>query len=50
MELLGDWSLTHRTEKDLVELAREAGADRGAISVEWEPEGVNLFLHVRRPA
>lgn len=50
MELLGDWSLTHRTEKELVELAREAGAGREAISVEWEPEGVNLFLHVRRPA
>lgn len=50
MELLGDWVLNHRTEKDLVELAREAGADRGAIFVEWEPEGVNLFLHIRRPA
>ncbi|MBL9129679.1 MAG: class I SAM-dependent methyltransferase [Verrucomicrobiaceae bacterium] len=48
MELLGDWTLQHRTEKMLVELAREAGAGAGSITVAWEPEGVNLFLHVRR--
>lgn len=48
MELLGDWALYHRTEKQLVELAREAGAEPEAISVQWEPEGVNLFLHIRR--
>jgi hypothetical protein len=50
MELLGDWVLTHRVEKQLVELAREAGAAPGAISVQWEPAGVNLFLHIRRQA
>lgn len=50
MELLGDWVLTHRVEKQLVELAREAGAAPGAISVHWEPTGVNLFLHLRRQA
>lgn len=48
MELMGDWVLNHRTEKQLVELAREAGAPASAIDVSWEPEGVNLFLHVRR--
>ncbi|MBE7497788.1 MAG: class I SAM-dependent methyltransferase [Verrucomicrobiaceae bacterium] len=48
MELLGDWVLYHRTERQLIELAREAGAPADAIQVEWEPEGVNYFLHVRR--
>ena len=48
MELLGDWSLIHRTEKQLFDLAREAGAPASAITVQWEPEGVNLFLHIRR--
>ena len=48
MELLGDWALIHRAEKQLVELAREAGAPAGSIRVQWEPEGVNASLHIRR--
>ena len=48
MELLGDWVLNHRTARTLTELAREAGAAPENITVQWEPEGVNLFLHVRR--
>lgn len=48
MELLGDWTLIHRNEKQLIELAREAGAPQSAITVDWEPEGVNLFLRIRR--
>jgi extracellular factor (EF) 3-hydroxypalmitic acid methyl ester biosynthesis protein len=48
MELLGDWVLHHRTEKELRQLALEAGAEPSKIEVRWEPEGVNLFLHVRR--
>jgi hypothetical protein len=48
MELLGDWVLNHRTARTLTELAREAGATPENITVQWEPEGVNLFLHVRR--
>lgn len=48
MELLGDWVLQHRTRDHLRELAIEAGASADAIEVQWEPEGVNLFLHVRR--
>lgn len=47
MELMGDWFLEHRSEEKLQELARKAGASDGAISVEWEPAGVNLFLHVQ---
>lgn len=48
MELLGDWVLQHRTRDHLRELALEAGAAADSIDVQWEPEGVNLFLHVRR--
>ena len=48
MELLGDWTLIHRNEKQLIELAREAGAPLSVITVDWEPEGVNLFLRIRR--
>lgn len=50
MELLGDWSLHHRSEKELAELAKEAGAPPQSVTIDWEPEGVNLFLCVRRPA
>lgn len=48
MEFLGDWVLIHRNEKQLAELAREAGAAQSAITIDWEPEGVNLFLRIRR--
>lgn len=48
MELLGDWVLQHRSAARLRELALEAGASRDSIEVQWEPEGVNLFLHIRR--
>lgn len=48
MELMGDWVLQHRTRDRLRELAMEAGAAPDAINVAWEPEGVNLFLHIRR--
>jgi extracellular factor (EF) 3-hydroxypalmitic acid methyl ester biosynthesis protein len=50
MELLGDWSLHHRTEKALAELAKEAGAAPDSVTIDWEPQGVNLFLRVRRSA
>lgn len=48
LELLGEWLLTLRVEKQLVQLARGARAAPGAISVQCEPSGVNLFLHIRR--
>lgn len=48
MELLGDWVLQHRTRDHLRELALEAGAPADSIEVNWEPEGVNLFLHIRK--
>lgn len=48
MELLGDWYLEHRSEERLRGLAERAGAAARQTEVLWEPEGVNLFLHVRQ--
>ncbi len=48
MELMGDWHLEHRSEERLQRLAENAGAAQRQIEVRWEPEGVNLFLHVHR--
>ncbi len=48
MELMGDWVLLHRSRDHLRELALEAGAPADSIEVNWEPEGVNLFLHIRK--
>ena len=46
MEVVGDWQLHHRTPGQLMELAKRAGA--GQSRVEMEPEGVNLFLRVKK--
>jgi hypothetical protein len=46
MELLGGWSLHHRTDNHLMRLARECGVAPNRISAGTEPEHVNLFLHV----
>ncbi len=46
MELMGDWQLEHRSEERLRALAERAGAPARQTEVHWEPEGVNLFLHV----
>jgi SAM-dependent methyltransferase len=46
MELMGDWYLEHRSEARLRELAMKAGAAAEKVEVRWEPEGVNLFVHV----
>lgn len=48
MELYGQWYLHHRSEKQLVYLALEAGIPRALINVSMEEVGVNLFLHVRK--
>ena len=44
----GGWKLNYRTQDDLFRLARECGVAAGAIQIGAEPEGVNLFLHVKR--
>lgn len=45
MELVSDWKLTLRTPEQLKRLATQSGID-GAVSVESEPRGVNLFLRI----
>jgi SAM-dependent methyltransferase len=47
MELF-EWKLHHRDAGELIHLAVEAGADPQCIRIDQEPEGVNLFLHIRR--
>lgn len=47
MELFGDWYLHHRSASQLTSLAVQAGVEKQNIRIENEPEGVNLFLHVR---
>lgn len=46
MEIFGDWHIVHRNRRDLMQLALRAGADPLRTQVQWEPEGVNLFLQV----
>lgn len=45
MELF-DWILYHRNEQHLQKLAEDCGVAPSNISIEQEPEGVNLFLHI----
>ena len=47
MELFGDWYLHHRSQKELIALAMEAGFDESRISIGNEEENVNLFLHIK---
>ncbi len=47
MEVLGKWFLHHRTKQQLIMLAQQAGFSKPQIAVRQEPEGVNLFLHIR---
>ena len=47
MELLGGWRLIHRSREHLHALAAEAGARFEKVAIGVEPEGVNLFLHIR---
>lgn len=50
MEIVGDWHLHHRDEQHLAQLAIACGIAPGDIRITAEPEGVNLFLHVRKGA
>ena len=47
MEILDDWILRHRSEQQLASAAKESGAKADSIFIGKEPEGVNLFLHVK---
>jgi extracellular factor (EF) 3-hydroxypalmitic acid methyl ester biosynthesis protein len=48
MELVGEWILNHRSEEDLLRLATVAGLPAKSVSIESEPEGVNLFLRAQK--
>jgi|SRR5882724_9191388 len=48
MELISDWWLQHRTPQDLTALATSCGVSPDSVFVGSEPEGVNLFLHVKK--
>ncbi len=41
---LFNWNLIHRTREELRQLARDCGVQDEKISIEQEPEGINLFL------
>ena len=38
------WNLIHRTKEELRQLAKDCGVSDQKISIEQEPEGINLFL------
>jgi len=44
----GDWYLFHRNAEKLCSLARESGIEEKNISIESEPEKVNLFMHITK--
>jgi len=46
MEIIGEWYLNYRSAEKLKEIAINAGANEKSISIEAEPEGVNLFLNI----
>ena len=46
MELMGDWYLHHRSRKNLFELTDQIGVSRENVTIDSEPEEVNLFLHI----
>ena len=47
MEAIGDWRLIHRTPEQLVSLAKACNFKDSDIRIGQEPEGVNLFLHLK---
>ncbi len=49
MEVVGEWILQHRSSEQLTALAMHCDIDPGHIRIGEEAEGVNLFLHIRKP-
>jgi SAM-dependent methyltransferase len=47
MEIIGEWTLQHRSASRLCALAQEAGIREANVRIGAEPQGVNLFLHIR---
>ena len=48
MEVIGEWDLYYRGEDDLCALAKACGVAEEDVRIGQEPEGVNLFLHIKR--
>ncbi|WP_412060896.1 hypothetical protein [Rubrivirga sp. IMCC45206] len=48
MEVIGDWELHYRSEDELIELAMACGVAPEDIRIGREPQGINLFLHIKR--
>ena len=46
MEILGDWHLIHRTEEQLLKLARAAGFSEQQMHVNRMPDNMILYLHL----
>jgi len=46
MEILGDWHLIHRTEEQLLRLAKAAGFVEKEVHVSRMPDNVILYLHI----
>jgi len=47
MEIVGDWYLNHRSADRLISLTKACSVDPKNIRIGQEPEGVNLFLHIK---
>ncbi len=47
MEVIGNWRLRHRTPDQLISLAKACNFKDSDIRIGQEPEGVNLFLHLK---
>lgn len=45
-EVVCQWYLHHRDEKELLELALKAGVPKNKISINSEETGINLFMHM----
>ncbi len=43
----GGWFLTHRSDEQLIALARRAALACESVRIEAEPAGLNLFLHIQ---
>jgi extracellular factor (EF) 3-hydroxypalmitic acid methyl ester biosynthesis protein len=44
----GGWQLIHRDEDELLGLSNEAGIQGAAVRVDQEPNGINLFIRIRK--
>lgn len=47
MEILGDWHLIHRTEDELIQLAKESEFSGREIEVNRMPDNIILYLHIQ---